>query len=46
MVIDPDETHVRLAEHWGYLAVLGNAEDNELLESANIRQAPALTLIR
>jgi len=39
VVIDPDEVHVRLAKHRGYLAVQGNAEDNELLESTNIRQA-------
>ncbi len=39
VVIDPDEAHVRLAKHRGYLAVQGNAEDNELLESTNIRQA-------
>jgi voltage-gated potassium channel len=39
VIIDPDEVHVRLPQHRGYLAVQDNAEDNELLESTNIRQA-------
>lgn len=37
MVIDVDEARVRLATKRGYLAVQGDAADNELLESIGVR---------
>jgi voltage-gated potassium channel len=36
VVVDPDEENIRLAKQRGYLAVLGNGEDNDLLLSLGI----------